>query len=184
MEGGKWIYKKKPTREEIESSNILSMFKIQTRNFSHDLRFYPMFFRNENDGIMFPPNVPNGRYMRDEAIGCFEFFDRFKDDGLADFTRWGAPPEIIVSEALFFIPGDPASRPLAFIRGLFDERARIVANDKNDVRGQVIKLGINSVYGKFAQKSGKPGEPPAYACLWYAAAITAGTRRKLMEAAF
>jgi hypothetical protein len=30
---------------------------------------------------------------------------------------------------------------------------------------------------------GKRGEPPAYGSLWYAAAITAGTRRKLLEAA-
>jgi hypothetical protein len=127
--------------------------------------------------------VERVRRLRDEAIAAFKFFDRFKDDGLADFTRWSAAPEIIVSEAMFFIPGEAASRPLAFIRTLFDERARIVANDKNDVRGQVIKLGINSVYGKFAQRNGQPGEPPAYACLWYAAAITAGTRRKLIEAA-
>ena len=121
--------------------------------------------------------------MRDDAIAALKFFDYFKDNGLADFTRWQAPPELTISEALFFIPANPQSRPLAFIRDLFEERARIVANDKNDVRGQVIKLGINSVYGKFAQKVGQPGKPPAYGCLWYAAAITAGTRRKVMEAA-
>jgi hypothetical protein len=51
------------------------------------------------------------------------------------------------------------------------------------MRGQVIMLGINSVYGKFAQRVGKRGEPPAYGSLWYAAAITAGTRRKLLQAA-
>jgi hypothetical protein len=37
--------------------------------------------------------------------------------------------------------------------------------------------------GKFAQRVGQLGEPPAYGSLWYAGAITAGTRRKLMEAA-
>ena len=31
MGGGQWIYKKNPTREEVENSNILSMFKIKTR---------------------------------------------------------------------------------------------------------------------------------------------------------
>jgi hypothetical protein len=81
---------------------------------------------------------------------------------------------------LFFIPTDEASRPLTFIKDLFDWRASL---HKDDMRGQVIKLGINSVYGKFAQRVGKRGEPPAYGSLWYAAAITAGTRRKLLEAA-
>jgi hypothetical protein len=84
---------------------------------------------------------------------------------------------------MFFIPADETSRPLKFIRAVFNWRAEIVSKNKLDVRGQVIKLAINSVYGKFAQRVGQLGQPPANGCLWYAAAITAGTRRKLMEAA-
>jgi DNA polymerase type B, organellar and viral len=30
MEGGKWVYRKTPTREEIEQSNMLSMFRVET----------------------------------------------------------------------------------------------------------------------------------------------------------
>jgi hypothetical protein len=37
MEGGKWVRKINPTREEIEKSNILSMFRVKTRGFSADL---------------------------------------------------------------------------------------------------------------------------------------------------
>lgn len=183
MEDGQWIWKANPTREEVENSNILSMFKVETRNFAHNLPFYPLQFRNEKHGIMFPPNIVGGRYMRDDAIAALKFFDYFNGNGLADFSRWRDAPEIIISEALFFIPGGASSRPLSFIRDLFNLRAEITAKNKSDVRGQVIKLGINSVYGKFAQRVGKPGEPPAYGCLWYAAAITAGTRRKLLESA-
>ena len=171
-----------PTGEEIERSNILSMFKIETRNFGHKLPFYPLPFRNEQGGIMFPPNIVGGRYMRDDAINALNFFKRFAID-LRDFSTHRGEPEMIVSEAMFFIPADETSRPLEFIRALFNWRAEIVSKNKHDVRGQVIKLAINSVYGKFAQRVGQLGQPPAYGCLWYAAAITAGTRRKLMEAA-
>jgi hypothetical protein len=44
-------------------------------------------------------------------------------------------------------------------------------------------LLINAIYGKMAQRKGHKGKPSKYASLWFAAAITAGTQRKLMEAA-
>lgn len=184
MEDGRWLWKANPTREEIENSNILSMFKVTMRRYATDLPFYPLPFRTESGSIMFPPEIVGGRYQRDEVIGAFKHFDYFNGCGrLADYGLHDGPPELIVSEALFFIPGDENSRPLEFIRQLFDMRAEIAINDENDMRSKIIKLGLNSVYGKFAQRVNRPGEPPAYGCLWYAAAITAGTRRKLMEAA-
>jgi DNA polymerase type B, organellar and viral len=181
MEGGRWIWKANPTRNEIENSNIFSMFKVQTRNFTGDLPFYALSFRTENRSIMFPPNIVGGRYMRDDIIAALNHFDYFNErDQLAHFGIYREGPQLVVSEAMFFVPGDETSRPLSPIRGLFDWRASL---PKNDMRGQVIKLGINSIYGKMAQRVGKAGEPPAFGSLWYAAAITAGTRRKLMEAA-
>jgi hypothetical protein len=58
-----------------------------------------------------------------------------------------------------------------------------VSLPKKDARGQVVKLGINSVYGKFAQSVGKMGMPPRFVSWFFAAAITAGTQRKVVEAA-
>ncbi len=119
--------------------------------------------------------------MRDDVIAAFEYVDRFNElEKLAHWGLYAEGPQLIVSERLFFVPGDETSRPLTFIKNLFDWRASL---PKNDMRGQVIKLGINSGYGEFGQRVGKGGEPPAYGSLWYAAAITAGTRRKLLEAA-
>jgi hypothetical protein len=71
MEGGKWVYRKNPTREEIEQSNMLSMFRVETYNFKYDLPFYPFPFRTKTGAIMFPANV-KGVYMRDEVIGGFQ----------------------------------------------------------------------------------------------------------------
>jgi DNA polymerase type B, organellar and viral len=181
MAGGKWVWKKNPTRDEIESSNLLSMFRVKTYGFNTRLPFYPLPFRTETESIMFPPEVCGGRYMRDDVIAAFKYMDRFSELGeLCEYGRFATGPRLEVSEALFFIPGDENSRPLTFVKELFDWRASL---PKDDMRGQVIKLGINSVYGKFAQRVGQRGEPPAYGSLWFAAAITAGTRRKLMEAA-
>jgi hypothetical protein len=65
------------------------------------------------------------------------------------------------------------------IRELFDYRASL---PKKEARGQVIKLGINSIYGKFAQSVGKMGMPPRFVSWFFAAAITAGTQRRVVEA--
>jgi hypothetical protein len=79
MEGGKWVYRKNPTREEIYQS-MLSMFRVETHNFKYDLPFYPFAFRTETGAIMFPANV-KGIYMRDEVIGGFKWLDEFDRRG-------------------------------------------------------------------------------------------------------
>ena len=182
MEGGKWVYRKNPTREEIEQSNMLSMFRVETYNFKFDLPFYPFPFRTKNGAIMFPANV-KGVYMRDDVVAAFKWFDEFERQGrLCNRLIHPEGPEIRVTEAMFFVPATD-EKPFAFVQELFDLRASIIAEDKDDVRGVILKLAINSIYGKLAQSVGRKGEPPAFASPWMAAAITAGTRRKLIEAA-
>jgi hypothetical protein len=46
----------------------------------------------------------------------------------------------------------------------------------------VIKLLLNSIYGKLAQFVGERGKVPKTACPYYAAAITAYGRRRMVEA--
>jgi hypothetical protein len=182
MEGGKWEYRQSPTREEIEQSNMLSMFRVKTYNFRYDLPFYPFPFRTKTGAIMFPANVM-GVYMRDDVMGAFKWFDEFERQGrLCNRLIHPEGPAIRVTEAMFFIPATD-EKPFAFVQELFDLRASIVAKDEDDVRGVILKLAINSIYGKLAQSVGRRGVPPAFASPWMAAAITAGTRRKLIEAA-
>ena len=78
-----------------------------------------------------------------------------------------------------FIPANE-EKPLAWVQNVFNYRAGL---DKKDIRSLVIKLGINAIYGKLAQRLGRKGQPPKYASTWYAAAITAATRRRILEAA-
>jgi hypothetical protein len=171
-----------PTREEIEQSNMLSMFRVETHNFKFDLSFYPFPFRTKNGAIMFPANV-KGVYMRDDVVAAFKWFDEFDRQGrLCNRLIHPEGPEIRVIEAMFFVPATD-EKPFAFVQELFDLRASIIAENKNDVRGVVLKLAINSIYGKLAQSVGRKGQPPTFGSPWMAAAITARTRRKLIEAA-
>jgi hypothetical protein len=103
-------------------------------------------------------------------------------DALQDYRRYGKGPEIEIVRAWIFHPASDF-KPLGFVRDMFGYRTQIVKLNKKDSRGQVIKLLINAIYGKMAQRKGHKGKPSKYASLWYAAAITAGRQRKLMEAA-
>ncbi len=176
MKGGRWVYCKNPTRKQIVESNRLSMFHVRTL-FAVGEPFYPLPYRNGDGSIMFPSHA-QGCYMRDDVLAAFEWRDVLGHHGL--YSDGGL---IDVEEALFFEPAEPDDRPFAWVRELFDYRAALVKIDPNDVRAIVIKLMLNSIYGKFAQGVGNPGSPPRFASPWMAAAITAGTRRKLLKAA-
>jgi DNA polymerase type B, organellar and viral len=171
MEGGRWRRVINPTFEEIRRSNILSMFRVRTRGFSEKHPLFPFPFRCDGGAVVYPPDV-DGLYMRDEVLAGFEWLQAF------------APMRTIeVTEALIFEHADPTFKPFAWVKDLFDYRAELIKANRNDVRAIVIKLMLNSIYGKFAQGIGSFGRLPKYACPWYAAAITAATRRKLMSAA-
>jgi hypothetical protein len=146
------------------------------------LPFYALPYRTHTGSIMFPPHVW-GYYMRDHVIAAYKHYDTFMSlERLTDGRIYRNGPEIEIVRAWIFKPASEF-KPLGFARGMFDYRTALIKVDKKDSRGQVIKLNINAMYGKMAQRIGRKGEPPKYASLWYAAAITAGTQRQLMEAA-
>jgi len=116
-------------------------------------------------------------------VAAFKWFDEFERQGrLCNRLIHPEGPEIKVTEAMFFVPATD-EKPFAFVQELFDLRASIIAEDKYDVRAVILKLALNSIYGKLAQSVGRKGRPPTFASPWMAAAITAGIRRKLIEAA-
>jgi hypothetical protein len=73
-------------------------------------------------------------------------------------------------------------KPFTVVREFYNERKRIKRENPFDPREKSIKLDINSIYGQFARYVGEAGKVPTTANPWYAAAITAATRRRLMEA--
>ncbi len=188
MKGGKWTNTKtlQPTRtikqleelrQRIEKKNILSMFRVRwSFPQSLDIPFYPIPYRVERTGaILFPP-VGEAWIMRDELRGAIEWVrtilpgKRFVEEG-ANFT--------LLDEWAF----EPASdaRPFTFVEALYHLRAKTPGSDPLN---KAIKLCLNSLYGKTAQSiGGAKGKPPATACPYYAAAITANCRMRLMFAA-
>jgi hypothetical protein len=173
--------------------------------------FFPLPYRLPGGGILFC-SEGSGWYMRDEAIAAKRWLETFVALGLPGIAADGLPRDIapdvakkiapslgfkrlprrakehglnlLITEAAFFEADVDQSRPYAFIPELYDERARLRREEPGNVAEQNIKLSLNSLSGKAAQSiGGSETAPPRTACPWYAAATTAGTRRRVMEVA-
>ncbi len=70
MKNGRWEKVINPTREQVESASMVSMFHVRTHAYDNDLPFYVLPFRAENGSIYYPPQV-EGIYMRDHVIAAF-----------------------------------------------------------------------------------------------------------------
>ena len=104
--------------------------------------------------------------------------------GLSRGTGWYWSPEIeaakrhlhadIVVHDLWIARCECDCRPYDWIRALYEERRRL----GSDTRGYPLKLGLNSLYGKTAQRCGRG----PYHDTVSAGLITAITRARLIEA--
>lgn len=198
MAGGTFRQVQNVSRETVESANILSMFEI---DFHCDVclegalsvnliggaipgpAFYPLPYRDHKGRITFPPRA-RGVYMQREAACAYAW----RDYWTAHFRKKGydLACSIEIRQAMIFHPAND-EKPFAFLRAYYDERRAIKEREKRtgvyDLTEKVIKLGVNSAYGKTAQSVGAAGRAPGTASPWYAAAITAGTRAQLIRAA-
>jgi hypothetical protein len=99
-------------------------------------------------------------------------------------TGWYWSPEIeaaqrhlhadVVLHDLWVARCECDCRPFDWVRALYEERRRIGSN----TRGYPLKLGLNSLYGKMAQRCGRGPYHDAVS----AGVITAMTRARLIEA--
>jgi hypothetical protein len=173
--------------------------------------FFPLPYRLKGGGILFC-SEGSGFYMRDEAVAAKRWLETFAKLGLPGVGADGLPCDIapdvakkiapclgfkrlprrakdhglnlLITEAAFFEADEARPRPYAFIPELYEERARLRREEPGNVAEQNIKLTLNSLSGKAAQSiGGSETNPPRTACPWYSAATTAGTRRRVMEAA-
>ena len=96
--------------------------------------------------------------------------------------------ELTVLEFIAFEPFDRNLKSCAWIEDYYLQRQKIVAEIKrtgiDNGAEKVIKLGLNSLYGRTAQTvGGSKDKKPAFHNLYAAGYITAGTRSKLYDAA-
>jgi hypothetical protein len=209
LAGGEWTSKPgtefrkgslSELRAAVEVASCLSMFKIRFQfpiyeRYHADARkavfipFYPLPYRNERGGILFPANG-YGWYTRDDVLAAIAWLERFVPDFPRSTIKQHRVTAFEIEEAWIFRPGHEGpdnERPFDFVRDRFVERRQIKeAADRTgryDIREKAIKLSLNSIYGKLAQSVGGDGEAPSNANPYYAAATTAYCRRRLIEAA-
>lgn len=112
-------------------------------------------------------------------------------------AHWGKKA-IPVIKGWVFVPGC-THKPFEQVERLYLQRMHFKELDKNTYAGlvKVLKLIINSIYGKLAQSIGVKLDPttqhhittaeayidPTYQCYIWASWITGGTRAKVLEAA-
>ena len=169
MRGGRWLRRERSLDKDcLHSMSPLSLIKIRSRGRIDNAPFYPFPYRTPEGAILFPPEV-FGWYMVEEVKAAFEYQEKLAGDS------W----QIEILEAWEFVVEETV-KPFGFVPALFDFRASL---PKSSILSIVIKLGINSVYGKLAQAVGTMGKAPRSANPWYAAAITAGTRATILRAA-
>jgi hypothetical protein len=188
----------------IEASSIVSMFYLDYQfplyeHFDGDVwkriyvPWYPLFFRSRR-GAIFYPRRGEGWYMRDDALAAVEWLERFapvakwRDDGTPITKRWEIKDtRFVVKQAWIFTPRDASLKPFAFLKEIYRQRMKYKFAVPYDAREKFYKLPPNSIYGKMAQRVGgsetKDGwKAPSTANPYYAAAITANCRRRLVEA--
>ena len=87
---------------------------------------------------------------------------------------------IRVEKGHVFQPGNN-HRPFKFIPEMFAYRRELKGQGHGGEK--VIKLGLNSLYGKLAQGVGYGGKRPPFQSYYWAGLITAGTRARILQLA-
>jgi hypothetical protein len=198
-------------KEFVAKTNVMSMFEIDWsfkertvyENETRRIPFFPLFYRcnggietSQPKGMILYPNRGIGRFYRDEVLEAINFCETFPDA-----VGWFECKGAYEFKPALNDPKDPSSyeRPFGFVREFFDMRAAIVAETEKqvaawkaggevgpkpyDILEKAIKLILNSLYGKTAQSIGEEGDLPLSSNPFYAGAITAGTRARLINAA-
>ena len=148
--------------------------------------FFPLAYRTQSGAILFPSSGQS-ICMRDDLISAIKYMMKFTPDYPRKKTLDGQDVLFEIDGAWIWEEIEGAIRPFDFIQEYYDQRRAI--KDEAARTGVynpmeiVIKLFINSVYGKLAQFIGEKGKIPKTANPYYGAAITAYGRRRLCEAA-
>lgn len=159
------------------SGHISEFSVVRVRfSFSAGNSFYPLFYRTEDKTILYPSDG-EGWYWLPEIRAAQEYVASF--GGTLEFLDGWA-----------FHPTDNARKPFAFVPDYYKTRQHYCRPNKpledewQDGGEKIIKLGLNSLYGKMAQQiGGKDGEAPPYFQIEWAGFVTSYTRAKLMFAA-
>lgn len=156
------------TWEESSYKNSSDFTLIKLRFDARDKpsRGYPFFHRMKNGNILFPPCV-EGWFWKPEVTAAL-------NTGFAEC--------ITILDCLTYREGTEY-RPFSFVPEYFKKREALKLAGEMGAQ-KVLKLGLNSLYGKLAQSvGGTLNNPPAFHQIAWAGYITALTRASVFEAA-
>lgn len=159
LEHGKWEHitsARKNLRQIRESSLALIHWRLPITSSAN--RIWAPFPVRANDGtIAFPRAAKGGWCWKQEFLAACERF-----------------PHVEMTEAWLYHT-DCDCKPFKDVPTYYLERLKL----GKDAKGLVLKLGLNSIYGKLAQSKGL--NPPYQNWIW-AGNITSGTRAQLISA--
>jgi len=124
---------------------------------------YPLFNRDRNGNVAYPP-FTEGWYWTPESR---------------------LVPERYITHGYVFIPDDDDDRPFSFVPEMYETRQQWKQQGKSAEKA--LKLALNSLYGKMAQRTGwlQEGDPiPRWHQLEWAGYVTSMTRATLWDAIY
>lgn len=162
LAGSTWRHVRRP--QDFEDWGIYHVVARTTFDVARDGRPYPLFWRDRHGCVYYPRNV-NGWYWGVEARLLSEFPHVYGE--------WD------VSEA--WILTHRNTYPFRWVTDYYEQRrAWKAAGNPAQI---TIRLGLNSMYGKQAQRVGAHrGGPPAWHQLEWAGWVTAANRAELYRA--
>src|SRR5882724_3766042 len=165
LDGGQWRY---------SAEFIVGSFGAWSVGYDFELGqgIYPFFTRSPQGHISYPTSG-NGIYWTSEVEAGLQF--------ARSCPRNSGEQSINISGGYYFCPTTTV-KPLQMVGDYY--RLRDEWKRQGEGAQLLLKLGLNSLYGKFAQQvGGYHGSKPPFHNLLYAGAITASTRARLFLAA-
>jgi len=150
LEHGVWEY----TDDEREIERCTSAVIRYSISDCGDKQWAPLPCRMKDGTIIYPRGGFTGHTWLGEYLVARQFWD-------------------IKFEDAWMLHSDCACRPFEQVLQWFREREKL----GKDGKGKVLKLALNSIYGKLAQSVGHP----QYRSLVWAGLITSGTRAELLK---
>ncbi len=193
LANGRWEYRGKDF-DPRTSPNSMIISRVFWNIHDDNVRFAPFPFRCDLQNLIIFPTRGENWVWKPEVAAALDAIDEY------NLKLW----QVQVVESWEFIPNNPFEKPFSWIEDNFEERKKLVAESKKtgvpNGMEKVIKLGLNSAYGKTAQKAGYKGQhstpeeiakmeaqnmrrAPPFHQLAYAGMITSGARAMLWSAA-
>lgn len=167
LKGGQW-------KRETEIKSSFAVCLVEWDLWDPTQRIYPFPYRQKDGTIIYPCKGKNWVWLP-EYLAATKHLEKYNHGS------------IILLEVYNFYPASD-EKPFWFVEDM--ARQRLIWKQTGEGQNIMVKLGLNSLYGKTAQQIGghydeKKGKviPPPYHNLAYAGFVTSSTRALLYDSA-